>query len=744
MPIVIYSAHKDGHHDGSISKQTMAFIRKLFEDDTRPGLHIEPIKNAVDPRVRTGRVNDMYRAVLFKVQPPGGQPHYVFTGVWPHDEAIEIAGKATLTTNPVNGLTELTIAPTTATLGAAVKPDVSETPTDGDRTTYPLLESVSPGITFVRLTDELGLDSTLSELAMRAVTDDELMDLAAGAVKWQGDALLELAVGQSIEQVRDSLRLDEVAVVATDATEDERLLAGLRSPTARRQFAWLEDDEELRRVIETGDFADWRVFLHPTQRRYADGSWKGPFRLSGGAGTGKTVVLLHRARHLAQRNPQARVVLTTFTRNLADAMRADLALLDETLTLADELGQPGVFVTGVDAAASKVLASADPARVAETTAAVLGVPGNRATRRNANAQASWREAIANVGDALPVELRTPMFFEAEYAAVILAGRITSREEYLRVRRPGRGVALGRAQRGAVWDVVSSYRRAAALESTVDFGEVCAIAAELCNAGAVRLADHVLVDEGQDLTPAQWRFLRSLVDEGTDDLFIAEDAQQRIYGQRVVLGRHGIRIVGRSRRLSLNYRTTQQVLGFAASVLAGSEFVDLDDEVTDDSGYRSARSGPSPTRIGAPSLTAELDRAAEEVGGWLESGVEPAAIAVLVRDQRTADIVTRGFDERGVTVRQVGRGSGPAKHPQLMTMHRAKGMEFSRVLIFGADQGIVPAAYLLRQAPEGDHADLLQRERSLFYVAATRARDELTVMWEGRASEFVVDGSARPS
>ena len=93
MAIVIYAPHKDGHHDGSIAKQTQAFIRKLFEDDTLPGLHIEPIKSSADPKVRTGRVNDMYRAVLFKVQASGGQPHYIFTGVWPHDEAISIAAR---------------------------------------------------------------------------------------------------------------------------------------------------------------------------------------------------------------------------------------------------------------------------------------------------------------------------------------------------------------------------------------------------------------------------------------------------------------------------------------------------------------------------------------------------------------------------------------------------------------------------------------------------------------------------
>src|SRR5690606_35962921 len=128
------------------------------------------------------------------------------------------------------------------------------------------------------------------------------------------------------------------------------------------------------------------------------------------------------------------------------------------------------------------------------------------------------------------------------------------EQYLRVRRPGRGVALGRRQRAAVWDVVAAYRAAAAIPGTLDFAEVCAIAAEIGARAPARWADHVLVDEGQDLSPPQWQFLRSLVAPGPNDLFIAEDAHQRIYRQPTVLGRYGIRVVGRSRRLSLNYRT----------------------------------------------------------------------------------------------------------------------------------------------------------------------------------------------
>ena len=735
MAVVIYAPRKDGRPDGSVTKQLQAFIHKLWEDDTLPGLHIEPINNCADPKVRTGRVNDMFRAVLFKVQASGGEPHYIFTGVWPHDEAIKIAQRSVLKTNPVNGLPELIMASEVADPVPAAPsppPDGQPTPVRSQRVGLP---AVNPRLTLEALTDELGIEPRLAERALCARGDDEIIALAeAASVEWQGLALLDLAAGRSVDQVRETLGLDEVDRVAVTASgEEERLIATLRTPAARLQFAWLEDEAELREVVEGGDFTRWRTFLHPEQRRYAERSYSGSFRLTGGAGTGKTVVLLHRARMLARRSPVPRIVLTTFTRNLAASLRQNLQLLDDGLPLAGSLGAPGIHVTGVDAAANAVLLGALPEALATAVGTVLGTEGNRAGARTANPRELWTEATASVSE-LPAELRSPTFLAAEYANVVLPARITTREEYLRVRRPGRGVALARGARGSVWDVVVTYRALAAVRGALDFAEVAAVAAEL--GASTPVVDHVLVDEGQDLTPPQWQFLRSLVAEGRDDLFIAEDSQQRIYGQPVVLSRYGIRIVGRSRRLALNYRTTEQVLRFATGVLAGSDVLDLDDEAVDSSGYRSARSGPVPTTLGVSSLGDELDRAAEVVTGWTEGGTAPETIGVLARDQRTVDLIARGLEERGAPVRQVARGAAGGRHPQLMTMHRAKGMEFSRVLIFGADATLVPASYLLQSVPDGERADLLQRERSLFYVAATRARDELVVLWEGEGSEFL--------
>lgn len=741
--------------DPAIKKKAYAFLEKLTDDDTAPGLHIEPIANSADGRVRTGRVDLSYRAVLFKV-PQGQSVVYIFYGIWPHDEAIEVAKKTTLKLNPINGISEIitlpTVAPTPAafelasisepeTLPFVPQPEsqpapalATEPPPTASGSGTPLLAAL--GVTRDDLVGELGIDEVLADAALAAFGEEQLLTLLSGAVEWQGLALLELAAGHTVADVQERFSLTP-PVVETEATEDERLLKGLQHPAAQISFAWIESNDELRRVVEGGDFGAWRVFLHPEQRKYVSRSYNGPFRLSGGAGTGKTVVLLHRARHLARDNSKARVLVTTFTTNLADQMRTDLARLDPDLPLVEHLSEFGVRVSGIDALASAVLkrAGADIAVDAET---VLGVATSQVTGRSNNT--AWQSAIDDAGGPLPDALRTDAFFAAEYSAVILPNLITDRQAYFKVRRPGRGVALDRAKRAAVWDVVESYRARARIDGTVDFTEAATLAAVHCRrigeAAGECLADHVLVDEGQDLSPAHWQLLRSLAAERANDLFIAEDSHQRIYGQRMVLSAYGIRIVGRSQRLTLNYRTTAQNLAWAVKVLQGGQFVDLEEGAEQSSDYRSARSGPVPHPFPCATLTDELDRAAELVTAWVDQVTAPETVAILVRYSSQRDRVVAGLGERGVTVRAVDRGSIRAGQPIVMTMHRAKGTEFSKVLLFGVNEGTIPGPLREQNYSEAAAADAQLRERSLLYVAATRARDELAISWSGAASEFL--------
>lgn len=729
--------------DPSIRKKAFAFLEKLSENDTTPGLHIEPITNSADARVRTGRVDQFYRAVLFKI-PGVDDTTYVFHGIWPHDDAIAVAKKTVLSLNPVNGVAEIrvveqqppTVVASPQAAPQAVPPAVHPAPRAvPQKPSPPLLARL--GVTRADLVDVLGIDAALADRALAVPDEDAVFTVAETAVEWQGLALLDLAGGTSVADVSAKFALEPSPeeVPALDASEDERLLRGLQRPAAQMSFTYIEGSEELRRVIEGGDFGAWRVFLHPEQRAYATRTYSGPFRLSGGAGTGKTVVVLHRARALSRRRPQARVLVTTFTTNLADAMETDLRRLDPGLPHAKKLGDPGLYVTGVDALASAVLRSAqsDLDRAVE---AVLGAAGGYAAGRLA--PSSWREALDAAGNALPEALRSEAFLTAEYNGVILPNRVTTREEYLRVRRPGRGVALDRRKRSAVWDVVAACRAQARVAGTIDFSEAVAVAAAHLQLAADGdpLFDHVLVDEGQDLSAVHWQLLRALVGEHTDDLFIAEDSHQRIYGPRLVLGQYGIRIVGRSRRLTLNYRTTAQTLAYALGILQGESYVDLEDAPESAHDYRSARSGPQPQVIGTGTPVKQLDSAARIVREWVARTAAPETIAVLVRDRWVRDRVVAGLAERGVQIRSVDRESIKPGQPVVMTMHRAKGTEFSKVLLYDVSKNSIPAALKDQMYSDDAHTDALLRERSLLYVAATRARDELALTYRGSPSTFV--------
>jgi superfamily I DNA/RNA helicase len=696
--------------DGSIRGKAMAFLQKLGTDDTTAGLHIEPIQHSADPRVRTGRVNELWRAVMFRLD-GDGQTHYVIHGIWPHNDAIAVAQRVRLKVNPINGLPQIDeIAP------SPVAPPANPP----QRPAEPLFARL--GHRRTDLVDILGLPDDVADQALVAADDDTLLDLAQRHEGWVGTILVDLAAGDPAESIAARMQLEKTTRTA-DADAD--VLHSLKRPAAALQYAFIADQDELRRVIEAGDFGAWRIFLHPEQRRYVDRSYNGPFRLSGGAGTGKTVVLVHRARALARRYPEARIVLTTFTTNLAEALGESLTQLDPRVPQTKTLGQPGVYVTGVDALAAAVL------RVAGSglTGAMRDVLGEeRSAPLARTAGTRWRETIESTGTRLPHQLANETFLATEYAHIVLPNKVHDEAAYLRVRRPGRGVALDRAKRSAVWALTAAYRAQSRIDGSLDFTEAAAVAAAYLAKQTDRPADHVLVDEGQDLSPTHWQLLRALVGERPDDLFIAEDSHQRIYSTRVVLGRYDVAIVGRSQRLTLNYRTTAQNLHYGMALLEGGEYVDLEG-ASEATGYRSARTGPAPTVESVDSLAGELQAIVHYIHTWLDRGGAPDTVAVLVQDRFHRDRVVTALTEHGIDARAVDRDQPPAGRVPVLTMHRAKGTEFSKVVLAIGKPSPAELARLESLDPS-ERADAELRARSLRYVAATRARDELVVVSRG--------------
>ena len=788
MPAIVWpsSKAKDATaRDSSLKAKIGPFIAKLSTMTASTGLHLEHIRGAADRRVRTARVTDFYRAVLFELD-AGGEPVYVIHGIWPHDEANRIAESVTVGVNPYNGATEVTriqdviqqdagaveqarraaraeldaarreaeeIAREAARIQSAnaearrqnarAVPGAVAAPGRDHALTWP------EGLTVETLRDELGIDVRLGAAALAATCESQLLDLAITArVAWQGEALLALATGSTIDDVREDfelLRPQDVAPYPTDAD----IIAGLRRRAARTEFAWLETDEDLRRAIEGLTFAQWQLFLHPQQRALVDRRTNGPMRISGGAGTGKTVVTVHRAAALAERDAEAgevRILLTTYTRNLADDLRRQVAQLAPTLPFAERIGEPGLLVSGLDRIARAVLQRAGDS-IAQTAERVIGRPRTRVLTLPDSKSNPWYEALALMGNELPEGLRSADFLESEYELIVLPQRITTLRQYLRVRRPGRGVALARDKRAAVWRAIESYRDRSAALDVASFSEQLALAAAWLDAEAARGAPrpfrHVLVDEAQDLTPAHLQLLRALVDNGPDDLFLAEDSHQRIYGRKITLSHYGIHVRGRSRRLTRNYRTTHQNLDLAFGILDPGAYEDMEGRA-EEHRYVSPRSGPEPLLIHASDRDQEIKEAGALLDLWLEedrdAGEEgaPETIAVLVRDRYQRDAVVTGLAQQGIEVRPVDREAVGRGRPVVMTMHRAKGLEFRKVLLFDVSEDSIPRSLRDQRYSEADRTDALLRERSLLYVAATRARDQLAISWSGRKSPLLED------
>ena len=805
--------------DPSLRAKIGPFISKLSTMTTSSGLHLEPIRGSRDRRVRTARVTDFYRAVLFELA-ADGEVVYVIHGIWPHDEAIKIAESVTVHVNPRNGITEvvnvgdligldpraveearrtaqaelaaaqreadeiaretariqaanaearrrneeaargadadsaLTQAPgepvgtggqrgeggaVAGTAGAAAVPGAVAVPSRDQVPVWP------DGLTVEMLHDELGIDVRLGAAALAAQRESQLLDLASTArVSWQGEALLNLATGATIEEIREDFGLRPSRDVSAEPT-DADLIAGLRTRAARSTFTWLESDEDLRRAIEGLSFAEWQLFLHPQQRALVERRANGPMRVSGGAGTGKTVIAVHRAVELAKRDKadgqEPRILLTTYTRNLADDLRRQIAQLEPRLPFTERLSEPGVMVSGLDRVARMILQQAG-ARISPIAQEVIGQPRGRVLtypRENV-----WQEVLTLMGDELPEGLRSADFLESEYELIVLPQRVTTLKQYLRVRRPGRGVALDRSKRAAVWKAMERYRDRSADLGVTSFDEQLALAAawldQEANLGTPRPFRHVLVDEAQDLTPAHLQLLRALVEPGPDDLFLAEDCHQRIYGKKITLSHYGIQVRGRSRRLTRNYRTTRQNLDVAFGILDPGTYEDMEGQA-EEHHYVSPRSGPEPLLLHATDRADELSKAAELLTVWLEQDRDsedsaPETIAVLVRDRYQRDAVVNGLAQHGIEVRAVDREAAGRGRPVVMTMHRAKGLEFRKVLLFDVSRKAIPRPLRDQQYSDADRDDALLRERSLLYVAATRARDQLAISWSGEASPLI--------
>ncbi|MFI8288212.1 UvrD-helicase domain-containing protein [Streptomyces sp. NPDC085614] len=663
------------------------------------GLHLESVEKARDPRMRTIRVTDFWRGVV--LAPDDGSDMFLLVNVLPHDDAYTWAAKRLYSAN-------------SATRALEVRNAVA---LDELTPLYETAARTAPQLLFSRVSDgtlrELGIDDQVLRAARSLVDKAQLDAVSTLLPEDQREVLQYLAEDFSPEEVyRDVVAVRRPADAPAEPVED---LATVIANTPAR-IRLVTGPRDLEEMLEQ-PFEAWRVFLHPTQRRVAyRASYSGPVQVTGGPGTGKTVAALHRVKHLLDRSEDCRILLTTYTNALATGLREMLGLLlDEDQKLLSR-----VDVTTVDACASSIV---------RTYSAAAPKPiGDREQRQ------LWEKAVKQLD--LPF---TAQFLAQEYRHVVLGQNLRDLDAYLGASRRGRGTGLGPARRREAWSGVERFEQFLRDRGETTHLRISARAAELL-AGKPALYAHVVVDEAQDLHPTQWRVLRAAVSPGPDDLFITGDPHQRIYDSRVSLGSLGVATAGRSFRLRVNYRSTEEILAWSAGLLAPVAVDALDGEGTDSlAGYRSLLHGRRPQVQGYATRQEETEALVERVRTLLAEGLAPDEIGVCARFNLSLDAAEEKLKAAGIPVLRVkGQAAQRSEGVRLATMHAMKGLEFRAVSVLGVSEGAVPFAREItprEMDPLQHDADVL-RERCLLFVACTRARESLSVTWSGTSSPYL--------
>jgi superfamily I DNA/RNA helicase len=663
--------------------KTTAF--DLQVDPTGKGHSFHKLDHAKDPNFWSVRVSRDIRLIVHKTA-----SNLLLCFVGHHDKAYEWAERRKLEAHPTTGAAQLVeirerieeiLVPkyVEAVYPAKPKPTLFCKYSDAQLLAY--------GVPPEWLAD------------VKTADEDALLELADHLPSEAAEALLELATG-------GTPALPEVAGKGVDP---------FLHPDAQRRFRVMSDMEELQRALEF-PWDKWSVFLHPAQRQLVERDYNGPVRVSGSAGTGKTVVALHRAAHLAEKNEDSRILLSTFSGTLANALHTQLfRLVYNRPKLAERID-----VAAMDDIALRLY---DKQR---------GKP-KLATHDDIAA------LIATVSKEVSGLKSSTNFLLAEWEDVVDPWQLKTWENYRDAKRLGRKTRLPEAQRQLLWEVFSRVLATLKAEDKMTHAGLFTHLAEAIAQREHPPFDFIVLDEAQDVSPAQLKFLAAMAAGRPNALFFTGDLGQRIFQQPFSWKSLGVDVRGRSRTLQINYRTSHQIRSQADKLL-GQEVSDVDGNAESRKGTISVFNGPDPI------LCTFKDAAAESaaVGQWLMDrvgdGVQPHEIGVFVRSENE---LPRGFAAAAaaglrhtVLSRDISTVEGSVS---VSTMHLAKGLEFRTVAVMACDDEIIPSLERIESvADESELHEVYATERHLLYVACTRARDHLYVSAVKPASEFLQD------
>lgn len=654
--------------------RALAFVQELRRSAKSTGASLERIKNSKSKNLWSGRIDRDLRAILYREGDTITLLHAAH-----HDPAYRWAERRDIGRHPITGSFQIV--------------DTIET-----------VREIEREVTVEPAAAPLFAAHQNDYLLSLGVPENWLPTLRKVA---DADQLLSLVVERLPPDVCDRLlALADGELVPPPTPVIDR---PLRDGTDPRRFL-VVDDEQLLAAAINAPFDRWITFLHPTQRRLVDATFKGPAKVSGSAGTGKTVVAMHRARQLAREGK--RVLLTTYVKSLCANIEHNLRVL------CSDAEREHISVSTVHSQALSLARNITPRLQPATNKQIDEILAKLAPRHAAG-----------------FELE---FVTAEWRHVILPQGITTFDDYRSAKRTGRGKSITVRERKTLWNLFEAVRQDLRASARLDWAAICAAAVQALETGAAkRPFDAVIVDEVQDLSVPELRLIAALSADAPGNLMLCGDTGQRIYAGGFSLSGLGLDVRGRSTILRINYRTTEQIRR-AADRLIGEQADDMDGGSESRKGTRSLLRGPDPTLAGYDSPKLENEAAVEHIRGWLAEGLKPEAIGVFARTKKQLQAIAKALEDAGLPVHILSADDeGPPAAICVGTMHRAKGLEFKAVLVAAVTDKLLPYHLTLSKATDPlDRERAIENERRLLYVALTRARDEARITWHRSPSPLL--------
>lgn len=673
--------------------KTTAFDLQM--NPANPGMSFHKLDKAKDKNFWSVRVNSDIRVIVHR-----SASSLLLCYVDHHDKAYAWAERRKLETHPNTGAAQL--VEIRETVKEVFVPVYVQQPAASPETTPPKKPTARKPL-FGKMSDADLLQYGIPKewLAdVKVATEDTLLALSDHLPAEAAEALLELATGGKPRQA-------PVAAAAPANPFDH--------PDALRRFRIMSNVEELERALDF-PWEKWTVFLHPDQRQSVERDYAGPARVSGSAGTGKTIVALHCAVHLARANADGRVLLTTYSDTLANALRAKLKRL---LGNEPRLGE-------------RIDVHSLPALGLRLHRAHIG-PATIAPRELAH------ELVREVGRSVGGHKFSGAFLVSEWEHVVDAWQLDTWEAYRDVARLGRKTRIPEAQRAVLWSIFDRVRQKLREKNVMTESALFGAVTTAITKNKRVLFDYAVVDEAQDLGVSHVRFFAAVGGNRTNALFFTGDLGQRIFQHPFSWKSLGVDVRGRSRTLRVNYRTSHQIRTQADRLLAAS-VTDADGNAEKRDDTVSVFNGPPPTVASLESEKAEV----EEVARWLKeqsaAGAVPHEFGVFVRSEAQLERAKDAVSSAGLPFKVLDEHLETASgHVSISTMHLAKGLEFRAVAVMACDDEVIPMQARIEAVGDtGDLEEVYDTERQLLYVACTRARDNLLVTGVSPTSEFMDD------